>query len=169
MRRTTLVLAFALTLTANVGALVAAEFDLPPGKWWEDERLVTHLQLTTQQQGRIKDLVYEHAQRMVDRNAQMEKTKLALENLVDQEPFDAAAVRRAFAAFQEARRQLETEHFEMLLAVREVLNHDQWEALITLRQRLQRLRERLDSPRGQRPEGGRFPRRDPQRPGPEGR
>ncbi len=141
----------------------ARDFNLPPGKWWENDRIVDHLKLTGEQQARIKDLVYDHATRMIDLNAGLEKAKLALENRVEQQEFDAAEVRKTFVTFSEARRLLEAERFEMLLSVREVLTHEQWEKLLSLRERIEHMRKRRDGPGaprpGQRPPGNGEPGR----------
>ncbi len=158
-----------LILLVTLGALLlsalptsAKDYNLPPGKWWENDRIVAHLELTTDQQGLIKDLVYGHATRMIDLNAELEKSKLTLENQVEQENFDPKAVRKSFTQFQEARRLLEAERFEMLLSVRQVLTYEQWEKMLSLRERLEQRRHRPDGSRpayrppmnGPRPPGG---------------
>ncbi len=139
----------------------AKDYNLPPGKWWENERIVTHLKLTVDQQKRIKDLVYDHATRMIDLNAGLEKAKLALENKVEQQEFDPATVRKAFVTFSEARRLLEAERFEMLLSVREVLTHEQWEKMLSLREKLELMRKRREGPGGVPPRPGQRPPRGP--------
>lgn len=150
-----------LTLLVLSSSLPAAArpFDLPPGKWWENQRLVAHIQLSPEQQEAIRELVYEHARRMVDLNANVEKSKLALENEVDQEDFVPERVRKAFTTFQNTRRELELERFEMLLSVRQLLTAEQWDKLIGVRDRLQQMRQRRDRPGLQarpdrRPSGG---------------
>ena len=148
-----------ITLLITLGAMLlsalpiaARDYNLPPGKWWENDRIVVHLKLTADQQGLIKDLVYRHATHMIDLNAALEKSKLALENQVDQEDFDPKAIRQLFAQFQEARRLLESERFEMLLSVRQVVTPGQWEKLLSLRERIEQNRQRPDGPRpGHRP------------------
>ncbi len=165
MRRTLIVLFTLGALVLSTLPAAARDYNLPPGKWWENDRIVTHLNLTGDQQARIKDLVYDHATRMIDLNAGLEKAKLALENQVERQEFDAAEVRRTFATFQEARRLLETEYFQMLLSVREVLTHEQWKKLLSLRERIEKNRQRPGGPRpGQRLPGG-----APRQPGGPGR
>ena len=158
MRRTLIVLFTLGALVLSTLPAAARDYNLPPGKWWENDRIVAHLKLTGEQQVRIKDLVYDHATRMIDLNAGLEKAKLALENQVEQQEFDAVEVRKAFGAFQETRRLLESERFEMLLSVRQVLTHEQWEKMLSLRERIEQMRTRRDGPGahrpGQRPPGG---------------
>jgi Spy/CpxP family protein refolding chaperone len=97
--------------------------------------------LTEEQQRAIGDLVYRHAHQMIDLNANLKKAELALADAVDQDDFDTAAVRKAFAEFQNARRDLEIERFEMLLAVRESLTTEQWNELLEIRRYLERMRD----------------------------
>ncbi len=158
MRRTLILLFIFPALLLSSLPSDARDYNLPPGKWWENDRVVEHLRLTEDQQAEIGDLVYESATRMIDLNAAVEKAKLALENQVDRRDLDAAAVRQAFKAFQDARRALETERFEMLLAVRVVLTPEQWEKMLSMREKLDRMRQRRDGPPppGRRPPG-RFP------------
>lgn len=161
MRRI-LILLFTLgALMLSIQPAAAGNHDLPPGKWWENDRIVAHLHLTADQQTRIKDMVYGHATRMIDLNAGLEKANLALENQVEQQEFDPAVVRKAFATFQEARRLLEAERFEMLLSVRQVLTHEQWKTMVSLKERLDHIRQRRDGPGNIRPNPGRFPPRNP--------
>ncbi len=147
-----------LTAFLIMSAVLSAQtLDLPPGKWWEIPRLVEHIQLTKEQQEHIGDLVYQSAQRMIDLNAGVQRTKLTLEKEVDRTNFDPDAVRAAFATFQKARHQLENERFEMLLSVRQVLTPEQWG-------RLAGLRDRLDQSRQRRKRPGEFPGAPDRRP-----
>jgi periplasmic protein CpxP/Spy len=132
---------------------------LPAGTWWENPRVVEALQLTAEQQGQIADLVYQHALKMVDLKATVEKSELELKARVDRSELDASAVRAAFGTFQGARAALETERFEMLLGVRQLLSPQQWQALQGLRREVaaERRTERGESRRP--PLGPRSPQR----------
>jgi Spy/CpxP family protein refolding chaperone len=152
-----------LVLMTGVATVHAADLNLPQGKWWENERVIQRVGLTADQQRTIRDLVYEHAHRMIDLNAALKKAELELADSVERDDFDPKAVRQAFAAFQDARRRLETERFEMLLAVRQSLTSEQWDELLEIRRTLERIREnrrpgqhppRPGAPRGDRPPDG---------------
>jgi Spy/CpxP family protein refolding chaperone len=143
---------------AVAGPLAANEFDLPPGKWWEDQRLVSRIGLTEEQQEHIRDVVFTHARRMIDLKADVDKAGLDLASSVDQEVFDPAPVRAAYAVFQTARQKLENERFEMLLEVRQVLTYEQWQKIEEIKRRLKQMRsERRPGAQGQRPQGDRSP------------
>ena len=115
-----------LMVLALAGPLAATEFDLPPGKWWENPRLAERIDLSQEQQNQISEVVYAHARRMIDLKAAVDLAGLDLRQSVDTGGFDPDAVRAAFQSFQDARRKLENERFEMLLAVRQVLTDEQW-------------------------------------------
>jgi len=131
----------AMTVLAAAAAVQAAEFNLPQGKWWENERVIQRIGLTEAQQKEIGDLVYQHALRMIDLNAGLRRAEFELGDLVERDEFDPVAVRKAFAAFQAARQKLENERFEMLLAVRGTLSAEQWRSLLEIRRFLERMQE----------------------------
>lgn len=148
-----------LVLVVGVAAVHGANFDLPHGKWWENERVVQRIGLTVEQQRSIGDLVYDHAHRMIDLNAALKKAELALAESVERDDFDPVAVRKAFAAFQDAKQRLEVERFEMLLAVRQSLTSEQWDELLEIRRTLDRMRDnRRPGDRPSRPGGPRADR-----------
>ena len=140
MKRTLLFIA----LLVVVAPLSGQDVDLPPGKWWEDPRLAERLALSEEQQATIRDIVYEHARRMIDLKADVEMAGLDLATVVNTEEFDEPAVRSSYTAFQTARRELENERFEMLVAVRRVLTAEQWSTLQELRRRAPQGRQSPD-------------------------
>jgi Spy/CpxP family protein refolding chaperone len=142
----------ALVLAAG-SALWARDFNLPPGKWWENPTLVERLKLTDEQQGVIRDKVFDHALKMIDLKANVERRELELSDRVERSDFDPGQVRNAFQALQQARQRLESEHFELLLAIRQILSPEQWQALQELRE--ERRRERPGRAMGQGPMGDR--------------
>ena len=143
-------------LLAAVLPLAAQEFELPPGKWWEDQRLADRVGLSAEQQQQIRDLVYEGARRMIDLKAAVDLAGLDLAEVVNSSDFDPKAVRASYAAYQTARKKLENERFEMLLDVRQVLTTEQWQKLQELKRRVQQNRSQQRRP-GQRPQGERPP------------
>ena len=144
---------------AMAGPLVANDFDLPPGKWWENPRFVNHIGLTDEQQDQIRGIVFQHARRMIDLKADVDKAGLDLAESVDQQDFDPAPVRAAYAVFQTARHKLENQRFEMLLEVRQILTYEQWQKIEEIKQRVKQSRseQRRPGPGGQRPQGERPP------------
>ena len=152
-----------MVLISSAMVAGAAGLDLPHGKWWENERVVQRIGLTEAQQKAISDLVYEHALRMIDLNAGVKKAEFELADLANRDEFDANAIRKAFGAFQTARRTLENERFEMLLAVRAQLTAEQWRSLLEIRRFLDRSRENR-RPGAAAPGAGRPPQGGERRP-----
>jgi Spy/CpxP family protein refolding chaperone len=150
-----------IAIFAVAGSLAANDFGLPPGKWWENPRMVDHIGLTDEQQDQIRGIVFEHARRMIDLKADVDKAGLDLAESVDQQEFDPAPVRAAYAVFQTARHKLENERFEMLLEVRLVLTYEQWQKIEEIKQRMKqnRTQPRRPGTRGQGPQGERPPGR----------
>jgi Spy/CpxP family protein refolding chaperone len=149
-----------LTIIAVLAAfapLAAQQLDVPPGRWWAEPQVVERLNLSAEQQETIRDLVYDHARRMIDLKADVERAGLDLAESVKRDDFDPAAVRKAHAAFQSARSKLENERFEMLLAVRGVLSAEQWASIQEMQ--LQQGKRWPRRPGAQRPPGERPPGR----------
>jgi len=145
---------------AMSGPLVAAnEFELPPGRWWDNPRMVDHIGLSDEQQAQIREIVFASARRMIDLKADVDKAGLDLASTVDQREFDPEPVRAAYAVFQSARHKLENERFEMLLEVRQVLTYEQWRKIEEAKKRIQQNRpeQRRPGPGNQRPPGERQP------------
>ena len=153
-------LSIVLVVLAAVGPVAAQDFDLPPGRWWEDQRVVDHVGITEEQQAQIREVVYERARHMIDLKATVEKAGLDLRASVDQQEFDPAPVRDAFARFQTARHKLENERFEMLLEVRQLLSYEQWQKIEEIKRRMKQNRpqqQRRPGGAGQGPQGERPP------------
>lgn len=129
-----------LLAVATSGLVWGAGMRMPPGKWWDNPRLVRYLQLSADQQKKIHDAVFEHAERMIDLNAAVKRAELKLADLAQRQSFDERAVRAAFAGLQQARQNLEAERFELLVSVRKVLTTGQWKKMINLREEMRRRR-----------------------------
>ncbi len=140
-----------LILVLGAG-LAAAELNIPPGRWWENPRVVERIHLSESQQTAIRGLVVEHARRMIDLNADVKRAELDLAELVDRDELAPDQVRQAFAALQKARQRLENERFELLLAVRQSLTREQWRELDRMRQEF--IQRRADDPRPGAPRPG---------------
>ena len=150
-----------LMLLTAATTMMAADFNLPRGKWWENERVIARIGLTEEQQNAIGELVRQHTPTMFDLNAELKKAEFELGDLVDREEFKPAAIRKAFGLFQTARRNLEHERFEMLLSVRGELTAVQWRSLLEIRRYLERKRENRRP--GESTPGGPRPPQDGQR------
>jgi Spy/CpxP family protein refolding chaperone len=151
-----------LVVMVGVGLLLAAGPALaqpvgmmPMGRWWERPQVADQLALTPEQKQKIEAITLDGAHTMVDLKGAVQKAEIDLRAVSDSEPFQPQKVRAAFQVMQQARLKLETERFEMLLKVRQVLSADQWQKLHEL------MRERGRA-RGREQGEGRGPRRRPE-------
>jgi Spy/CpxP family protein refolding chaperone len=156
MKKLHIVLIFVVAIGFGASA-TAAGLDLPPGKWWENPRLVQRLGLSEEQQQAIRGDVFEHAKRLIDLTAAVRKSELELAELVAVADFDTVQVRQVFGEYQKAKQALELERFEMLLAIRAQLTDSQWEKIQTMRQEMMRRRGQ----QGRRGGGQQMPNRRP--------
>lgn len=124
---------------------------VPPGRWWERPKVAQELGLTAEQKQKLEETTYESARVMIDLKATLDKAELDLKVIGDAEPLDPKRSREAFAVLQQARMRLESERFELLLKVRQVLQPEQWRRLRDMTR--ERLQERMEERRG----GGALP------------
>jgi Spy/CpxP family protein refolding chaperone len=123
------ILAMAVSVAAAAGSAGAQGLDVPPGRWWERPEVVRRLDLEPEQQRRLESLAVEHARRMIDLKAAVEKAELELRLRASTEPFEPKDVRESFAALQQVRSRLEAERFELLIGIRQTLAPEQWRVL----------------------------------------
>jgi Spy/CpxP family protein refolding chaperone len=116
------------------GTVAMAQLSVPPGRWWEREMVAKELALTQEQKVKLEAVTLEHAKRMIDLKASVDKAELDLRAAADVDPFNPRQVRESFSSFQQARSRLESERFEMLLKVREIVTVEQWRKLRDLAQ-----------------------------------
>jgi len=152
----------AMMIVLGAGLLLAAGPALaqpagmmPMGRWWERPQVADQLALTPEQRQKIEAITLDGAHTMVDLKGAVQNAEIDLRAASDAEPFQPAKVREAFHVMQQARLKLDTERFEMLLKVRQVLSADQWQKLHEL------MRERGRA-RGRKEGEGRGPRRGPE-------
>ena len=129
MKKSTMGWVVGVGLMLAAGLAAAQPFNVPPGRWWERPMVAAKLALSPDQVKQLDAATYAFALRMVDLKAAVEKDEIDLRALSEAEPFMPGKVRDAFAALQQARVKLESERFDMLLKVREVLNPEQWAKL----------------------------------------
>lgn len=126
------VLVAAVVLCCAAAPAFAQGLSVPPGRWWDRPQVAMRVGLSDEQRSRLDEVTIEHAKRMIDLKAEVDKAEIELRVASDGETFAADQVRQAFARFLQARSRLETERFELLIAQRELLTAAQWEKLRVL-------------------------------------
>jgi len=89
------------------------------------------LELTSKKQQKFDDLFVQSRRRMIDLKSNVEKEKLELEMILDQQDFDESACMDRFKKFQDARTKLANERFRFLIEVRKLLGLDRYRQLKT--------------------------------------
>src|SRR5271157_5461542 len=140
-------------MMVGAAVVVAQPLGIPPGRWWEQPKVAEQLALTADQTQQLNTLTLGHARTMVDLKGAVEKAEIDLRAAAETDPLDAKQVRQNFAALQQTRMRLESERFDMLLKVRQVLTTEQWPKI---REIIRQRRERADSMGG---DAGRKPLR----------
>lgn len=94
--------------------------------WWESP-LARDLGLSPEQQQRIRSILREYRDEMVDLRARVEKAEMALEDLFNQDqPPEPQAASKVINELVEARSALTRRFAEMSLKLRFVLTPEQW-------------------------------------------
>jgi len=149
-------LVMVVVLCCAAAPAMAQSLTVPPGRWWDRPQVAMRVGLSDEQRARLDEVTIEHAKRMIDLKAEVDKAEIELRVAADGDKFDADELRQAFARLLQARSRLETERFELLIAQRELLTAAQWEKL--------RVLARSFAERGRDREGGEGAPRAPRRP-----
>ena len=107
----------------------ASAQDLPPGRWWRNDRIVQVLELSADQQTRLDAIFHAAANDLIDRRAEVEKAVVALRGELDQNQPNRANLQRVAARLNEARGRLFEREVLMLADMRGVLEDEQWREL----------------------------------------
>jgi Spy/CpxP family protein refolding chaperone len=104
---------------------------MPHGKWWRMPEVAKKLELTSEEQQKFDGLFVQSRRRMIDLKSNVQKEKLELEMILDQQNFDESACMDRFKKFQDARTKLTNERFGFLVEVRKLLGLDRYRQLKT--------------------------------------
>lgn len=126
----------------------------PPGLWWRKPDIVQTLNLTTDQQKRMDDIVQQNRIQLIDLKANLEKQQVIMEPLLAANPPDTKKVLEQIDNTAQARADLEKSNAKMLLALRGVLTADQWTKLQDIERERRPGDFRMRVPRGPKPPTG---------------
>ena len=104
------------------------------GEWWKDSEVAKKLQLTDDQISRLNQTFYNHRLKLIDYGAEMEKSDLKLQTLLDADAPNEDQVSTQVDQVLGARGKLEREYTMMNLDLRKVLSLDQWKQLKAIRE-----------------------------------
>ena len=118
--------------------------------WWETP-ITRRLDLTEEQRDRIRSIVREYRDRMIDQRAAVEKAEAEIEDVFSEDDIGDAQASQAIDRLVSARSDLTRSFTEMSLRLRRVLSSSQWRDLQEHRIKLERLRWRDLPPDPRRP------------------
>jgi Spy/CpxP family protein refolding chaperone len=101
----------------------------PSGTWWRDQKYVTLLSLTTDQQKKMDDVFQQARIKLIDVTATLNKEEAILEPLLLADRLDESKVALQIDKVADARAELEKVNARMLLGIRQILTPEQWTKL----------------------------------------
>lgn len=104
--------------------LSAASVQAQRGKWWQDERFIRELGLTTEQSTRLEEIFQKTLPTLRERMRALDTAEDELDRLIEQG--DDASVLQHVAIVESARGELSKTRTLMLLRMRRSLTADQW-------------------------------------------
>ncbi|MGH9512991.1 MAG: hypothetical protein ACRD2U_12740 [Terriglobales bacterium] len=103
------------------------------GEWWKDSEVAKKLQLTDDEISRLNKIFYDHRLKLIDYGAEVEKSDLKLQTLLDEDNPNEDQVGTQVDQVLAARGKLEREYTMMNLDLRKVLTLGQWKKLKEIR------------------------------------
>ncbi len=101
----------------------------PAGRWWRRPKIAKALNLSETEKQRLDDLFVKSRRKLIRLRNRVEEERFELENLIDEETLDRAAILTQFHNLDKARSELAEERFMFLLGVREILGYDRFQRL----------------------------------------
>jgi Spy/CpxP family protein refolding chaperone len=99
------------------------------GRWWNNPRMIERLKLTDDQRKAMDQILYEHREKLIDLEANLEKAELAMQPLMSADQPDRPAMEAQIDKVVESRAALERANSLFLLDIRMKLTSDQWKQL----------------------------------------
>jgi len=101
----------------------------PAGKWWRMPRVAEQLNLSDQEKQELDERYVDNRRKLIDLKSAVEKERFELENLMELETLDEAAVMNQYDRLEKARAKIAAERFRFLLEVRKVVGHERFQQL----------------------------------------
>jgi len=140
-------LVFAVLLLAAAAPL-AAQPEVPDGKWWKRPRIAEEIGLTDDQSKQIEGIFVRNRPRLIDLKAELEKKQFDLQQAME-EGRDRRAIEEKIDAVENARKDLQKARALMVLDMKAVLKPRQWDRLREIvRENRERRRRLLEDGRG---------------------
>lgn len=104
----------------------AFRFRSMAGRFWDNPRIAAALKLTPDQQKAMDNILFQHREKLIDLQANLQKAELDMEPLMNADEPNQAAIETQIDRVVTARGALERANANFLLALRMKLTPDQW-------------------------------------------
>lgn len=142
------VLSGTLLLILMTSPTMALGQDLPSGKWWHNPRLSKQLNLNKAEKSRLDKEFVDSRRKLIELKSSVEREQFELENLLESEALNEAAVTEQFKKLEKARASLASERFNFLMQVRKVLGPERFQRIKMFYGKLrhQKMRRNMERP-----------------------
>lgn len=103
------------------------------GRWWNNPRMIERLKLSDDQRKAMDQILYQHREKLIDLQANLERAELAMEPLMSADQPDRAAIAAQIDKVVAARADLEKANSLFLLDIRLKLTPEQWKQMRDMR------------------------------------
>ena len=135
---------FLLVFVISPAAVTAKDF--PPGKWWHSPQASEKLNLSDEEIKMLDKQFVDSRRKLIKLKSIVESEQFELGNLLDSENINQKEAMKQFDKLGQAKKNLSTEHFRLILEVRNILGLKRFRQLKELnKQRRQKMRRELRS------------------------
>ena len=99
------------------------------GKWWNNTPMAEELKLTDSERKTLDEKYTESRRRMIDLKSEVEKERLELDIVLDQQDANKDRISERYDSLEKARAKLSKERFGLLIEVREVIGIERFREL----------------------------------------
>jgi protein CpxP len=103
------------------------------GRWWNNPKVVATLKLSDGQRKAMDGILYDHREKLIDLQANLERAELAMQPLMSADAPNEGAIDAQIDKIVQARADLERTDARFLLALRMKLTPEQWKQVQAFR------------------------------------
>jgi hypothetical protein len=118
------------------------------GKWWNNSSMAEELKLTDSERKILDEKYTESRRRMIDLKTEVEKERLELDIILDQQDANKDRISERYDSLEKARAKLSKERFGLLIEVREIIGTERFQELKAMHR--SRTRNKMDRPSSRR-------------------
>jgi len=137
---------FLLVIVISPAVVMAKDF--PPGKWWQNPQASEKLNLSDNEIKMLDKQFVDSRRKLIRLKSIVESERFEIDNLFDSENINQKEAMKQFDKLEQAKKNLSTERFRLLLEVRNILGLERFRQLKEYKQlRRQKIRRELRSMR----------------------